>query len=62
MNRPRQTTFSPVCFSSLAFLLVATGARRWSRFGHRPLNGKPLEFGTVIFQPPSGQPAQGDSN
>jgi hypothetical protein len=23
-------------------------------------NGKPLEFGTIAFQPPSGQPARGD--
>jgi hypothetical protein len=23
-------------------------------------NGKPLEFGVITFQPPSGQPAQGD--
>jgi hypothetical protein len=23
-------------------------------------NGRPLEFGVVMFQPPSGQPAQGD--
>lgn len=23
-------------------------------------NGKPLEFGTVTFQPPSGQPARGE--
>lgn len=22
-------------------------------------NGKPLEFGSIMFQPPSGQPAQG---
>jgi hypothetical protein len=23
-------------------------------------NGRPLEFGSVVFQPPSGQPAQGE--
>ncbi|HEX4412922.1 MAG TPA: hypothetical protein VH107_04785 [Lacipirellulaceae bacterium] len=47
----------------MAFSLV-TGCHRGPAMvpvsGKVLYNGKPLEFGTVTFQPPHGQPARGD--
>jgi hypothetical protein len=48
----------------LAFSLLIAGCNRGPAMVHVTgkvvYNGKPLEFGTVTFQPPSGQPARGD--
>jgi hypothetical protein len=62
-NRPRRR----VLFSLLGIMLVVVASA--SGCGkNRPLapitgkvtyRGKPLTFGTVVFQPPSGQPATG---
>jgi hypothetical protein len=61
MNWSRQTTF----FSGLLLIAAAAGGcNRGPKMapvtGKVLYNGRPLEFGTVTFQPPSGQPAQSD--
>jgi hypothetical protein len=47
----------------LVTLVILTGCNRSPKMlpvtGKVIYNGKPLEFGAVMFQPPSGQPAQG---
>jgi len=45
-------------------LVILAGCNRGPKMvpvtGKVNYNGRPLEFGVVMFQPPSGQPAQGD--
>src|SRR5438045_7936151 len=47
----------------LCMLVVLAGCNRGPKMvpvtGKVIYNGRPLEFGVVMFQPPSGQPAQG---
>jgi hypothetical protein len=47
----------------LAVLMCIAGCNRGPKMvpvtGKVLYNGKPLEFGTIMFQPPSGQPAKG---
>src|SRR4051812_42888985 len=48
----------------LVTLLFVAGCNRGPKMtpvtGKVIYNGRPLEFGVVMFQPPSGQPAQGE--
>src|SRR3954465_12776818 len=47
----------------LLMLVILAGCNRGPKMvpvtGKVIYNGRPLEFGVVMFQPPSGQPAQG---
>src|SRR6476469_2683029 len=53
----------PRLVPSLLMLVVLAGCNRGPKMtsvtGKVIYNGHPLEFGVVMFQPPSGQPAQG---
>jgi hypothetical protein len=61
MTLPRDTTLAIGC---LAAILVIAGCQQGPTMvpvtGKVLYNGKPLKFGSVVFQPPSGQPAQGE--
>lgn len=53
------------CIAGFLLVLAATaGCNRGPKMapvtGTVRLNGKPLEFGVITFQPPTGQPAQGE--
>jgi hypothetical protein len=47
----------------LFMLVIVAGCNRGPKMvpvtGKVNYNGRPLEFGVIMFQPPSGQPAQG---
>src|SRR6476620_3166559 len=59
MRSPSRSLFA----LQLLLLLLLAGCNRGPKMvpvtGKVIYNGKPLEFGVVMFQPPSGQPAQG---
>ena len=59
--RLRLTTRFTVPLVTLAILAGCNrGPKMTPVTGKVLYNGRPLEFGVVMFQPPSGQPAQGE--
>jgi hypothetical protein len=60
VNRAARIRSSWMAWLAIAVIAGCEHGPQMARVNGRVLyNGKPLEFGSVTFQPPSGQPARG---